>query len=192
MEAVQTATGRDWDDWFTELDAAGAAELSHKQIVAHLERQHPELTSWWRQSLTVGYERARGKRAVGQVADATFQIGVQRSVALDPTAAWELLTTRADLWLGEGADVTFAAGEPWSAAAARGEIRVVKPGDRLRLTWRPDGWAEPATLQLTLLPSGPAKTAIHASLEKLPDAAAREMARERSRAALERLVAAAA
>jgi hypothetical protein len=59
------------------------------------------------------------------------------------------------------------------------------------MTWQPEGWARPATLQLTLLESGPTKTAIHAQLEKLPDADAREATRERWRGALERLVMAA-
>jgi len=58
------------------------------------------------------------------------------------------------------------------------------------MTWQPDGWAAPATLQLTLLESGPGKTAIHVHLEKLPDAEARETMRERWREALERLAAA--
>jgi uncharacterized protein YndB with AHSA1/START domain len=77
------------------------------------------------------------------------------------------------------------------AGERSGEIRVVKPGDRLRMTWQPDGWAAPAALQLTLTESASGKTAIHASLARLPDAAAREAMRTRWRAALERIAAAA-
>jgi hypothetical protein len=32
-EALNTATGRGWDEWFTLLDAAGAADWPHPQIV---------------------------------------------------------------------------------------------------------------------------------------------------------------
>ena len=42
-----------------------------------------------------------------------------------------------------------------------------------------------------IVPTGSGKSAIHANLEKLPDAAAREAMRARLHAALERLVAAA-
>ena len=63
----------------------------------------------------------------------------------------------------------------------------MKPGDRLRMTWQPDGWQAPATLQLALSQSGSGKTAIHAHLEKLPDADTREAMRKRWREALERI-----
>jgi hypothetical protein len=59
------------------------------------------------------------------------------------------------------------------------------------MTWRPEGWAAPAKLQITLTETGSGKTAINADLEKLPDADAREAARARWRAALERVAAAA-
>ena len=192
-QTVCEATGRGWEEWLEALDAAGAADWGHREIVAHLEREHPEsASSWWRQSITVGYEQARGKRAVGETA-AGFQVGVQRSVVASAAEAWELIVSRPELWMGEGASVVFDQGEryevPPGAATpgTRGEVRVVKPGDRLRLTWQPEGWTRPATVQLTLTASGPGKTAIHAQLEKLPDAEAREAMREHWREALGRL-----
>lgn len=101
-ESVREATGRGWEEWLDALDAAGAADWKHKEIVAYLEREHPETgSSWWRQSITVGYEQARGKRAVGET-DAGFQVGVQRSVAVTATEAWVLITSPPELWLGEG------------------------------------------------------------------------------------------
>jgi uncharacterized protein YndB with AHSA1/START domain len=196
-DAVREATGRGWEEWLEALDAAGAAEWDHKEIVAYLKREHPETTGWWRQSITVGYEQARGKRAVGETASTGFQVGVQRSVAATTTEAWKLITSRPELWLGEGVSVAFDEGQQYEvppkdgAPGASGEIRVVKPGERLRMTWQLEGWSAPATLQLTLSASGSGKTAIHAHLEKLPDADAREAMREHWREALERIVAAA-
>ena len=67
----------------------------------------------------------------------------------------------------------------------------MKPGDRLRMTWQPQDWPAPATLQVTLSTSESGKTAITVHLEKLPDADAREAMRERWRGALERIAAAA-
>lgn len=188
--AVRTATGRDWKEWLEALDAAGAADWDHKGIVAYLEQAHPEVDSgWWRQSITVGYEQARGKREVGETADAGFQVGVQRSVAASPDELWSLLVSRPELWLGEGTvELVEGAGyEVFGEDAASGEIRVVKPGERLRLSWRPAGWAAPATVQLTLSASSSGKTALRAHLEKLPDAEAREEQRARWREALGRV-----
>jgi uncharacterized protein YndB with AHSA1/START domain len=187
-ESVREATGRGWEEWLETLDAAGALEWDHKEIVDYLKREHGETTTaWWRQSLTVGYEQARGKRVVGETAETGFQVGVQRSVAAGAQEAWELLTTRPDLWLGEGASLALVEGERYQVPGASGEVRVVKPGDRLRMTWQPEGWKSPATLQLTLSESGSGKTAITAHLEKLPDASARDAMRVRWRATLDRI-----
>ena len=197
-ESVREATGRGWREWLEALDAAGAADWGHQEIVAYLERAHPEVSSgWWRQSITVGYEQARGKRVVGQTADTGFQVGVQRSVVATVTQVWELITSRPELWLGEGVCVSFDQGEQYEvppghgALGASGEVRVIKPGDRLRMTWQPADWPAPATLQLTLSKSGSGKAAIHIHLEKLPDADTREAMRKYWREALERIATAA-
>ena len=186
--SVREATGRGWDDWAAELDGAGAANWEHKKIVAYLEKEHPEVGSWWRQSLTVGYEQARGRRVVGQTAAAGFQVGVQRSVPATAAEVWELIVSRPDLWLGEGASTVFEQGASYEVpGTSSGTVRVVKPGDRLRMTWQPQGWEAPATLQLTLSESPWAKTAVHVHLEKLPGPEAREAMRARWREALERI-----
>jgi len=188
-DSLREATGKDWDEWLETLDAAGAADWDHKEIVAYLKREHGDTTTgWWRQSLAVGYEQARGKRVVGETAAAGFEVGVRRSVAASEADVWELLTSRPELWLGES--VAFRKGERYSVPGASGEIRVVKPGDRLRLTWQPEGWAAPATLQFALSRSQSGKTTITAHLEKLPDARARDTMREHLREALDRIVAA--
>ena len=197
-ESLLEATGRDWDGWLDVLDAAGAADMDHKAIVAHLEREHPETSSgWWRQTITVGYEQARGKRVVGETAGTGFQVGVRRTIPLPLGEAWDLLVTRPELWLGDGVDVAFEQGEQYDApagygeAAVSGEIRVVKPSDRLRMTWHPDGWDAPATLQVTLQEPSAGKTALTAHMEKLPDGDAREAMRAHWRAVLDRVRAAA-
>ena len=191
-ESVREATGRGWDEWLEALDVAGAVDWKHKTIVAYLAREHAgETTSWWRQSITVAYEQARGKRAVGETADTGFQVGVQRTVEATPAEAWELIRTRPDIWLGAKTSLDLIEGERYQVPGASGEIRVVKPGDRLHMTWRPTGWAEPATLQLTLSESASGKTAIHAHLEKLPDADSREALRTHWRQVLGRIAQAA-
>lgn len=55
--SLRDETGRGWDEWLGLLDAAGAATWNHKETVKYLEREHPDVSSWWRQSITVGYEQ---------------------------------------------------------------------------------------------------------------------------------------
>ena len=191
-EAAREATGRSWEEWLAELDAAGAEEWDHRTIAAHLEREHPGVGSWWHQAIAVTFERARGKRAVGQDAKGDFSVGVQRSMPLSRREAWDLLTSRPDLWLGEGATLEIAKGARYEAPDASGEVRIVRPGDRLKVTWQPDGWAAPAGVQFTLLGRPTGKTAVHVHVDKLPDGEARDAMRSHWRAALERLGAAAA
>ncbi|GAA2840557.1 SRPBCC domain-containing protein [Crossiella cryophila] len=183
-DAVRTATGRDWTEWLSLLDAAGAADWDHKGIVAHLAAVYPQVSSWWQQSITVTYEQARGKRAVGQTATG-FQVGVQRSVSAGADVVWKVITERPELWLG--GPVRFEPGNRYEGGGVSGEIRVVKPVDRVRFTWQPADWDTPATVQVSLL--GERRTAVHAQVEKLPDADAREWAREQWRAALDRIAA---
>ena len=78
-EAVMRATGKSWAEWLALLDAAGGREMNHKQIVAHLQAHH-DVSSWWQQQLTVGYEQSRGLRAKHEMVDG-YQISRSRTVA---------------------------------------------------------------------------------------------------------------
>jgi hypothetical protein len=75
--ALKKATGKGRAQWFALLDKAGAKKMSHKQIVQWLYESHIK-KSWWAQMVAVEYEYARGKRVLGQTADAGFQIGLQK------------------------------------------------------------------------------------------------------------------
>ncbi|HEY4107295.1 MAG TPA: hypothetical protein VGM44_25530 [Polyangiaceae bacterium] len=79
-DAVARRTGKSWAEWFALLDAAGAAELDHKGIVAVLAQRHG-VGPWWQQMVTVAYEQARGKREK-QEADEGFQVGVSKILEL--------------------------------------------------------------------------------------------------------------
>lgn len=190
QEAVAGATGRTWDAWFRALDDAGAIDMDHKAIVAWLRDEAGLESGWWRQSVTVEYEKARGKRAaVGETADAGFQVGAQRTIRVAPERAWELVTTRPgrDAWLGRSDDFVLGEGDAYTTdEGVTGEVRVVRPGTRLRLTWHPSGWDRPSTVQVTLTPKGDRCT-IGLHHERLPDLDARQSMRDRWRAALDRL-----
>ncbi|HTA93203.1 MAG TPA: hypothetical protein VK745_26675 [Polyangiaceae bacterium] len=79
-DAVARRTGKSWAQWFALLDAAGAADLDHKGIVAVLAQRHG-VGPWWQQMVTVAYEQARGKREK-QETDDGYQVDVSKILEL--------------------------------------------------------------------------------------------------------------
>ena len=62
------------------LDGWGAASRSHTEIARWLREQHG-VAGWYSQSITVGYERARGLRAPGQRPDG-FAVSATKTIAV--------------------------------------------------------------------------------------------------------------
>ncbi|MFN2484165.1 MAG: DUF4287 domain-containing protein [Candidatus Limnocylindria bacterium] len=92
-EAIRSATGRGWTDWFGLLDEWGGTERRHPEI-AHWLREEHGVDGWWAQSVTVGYERARGLRAKGQMATG-FTITVNRTINASADRAFAAFTDAA-------------------------------------------------------------------------------------------------
>jgi uncharacterized protein YndB with AHSA1/START domain len=186
--AVREATGWGWEEWFALLDEKGAKELEHKEIVKLL-RAEGQKNAWWNQMITVEYERSRGMRKVGETAEAGFEIGVRRTYEVAPKRAWDVITRPSGLhaWLGDVERLMFEKGQTYETAdGAMGEVRSVRPGERLRLTWRPLGWDEASMIQVTVIPlAGKSTVAFHQ--ENLPSEKERERARKRWSAALDAL-----
>lgn len=76
---VEAATGKRLEEWFALLDAAGAPEMTHRDIARLLRDEHG-VPPWWSQNVTVEYERARGRRVVGQDHAGVFYAGVSKTV----------------------------------------------------------------------------------------------------------------
>jgi uncharacterized protein YndB with AHSA1/START domain len=76
--AVRKNTGKGWREWLSILDRSGARERKHGDIVRHLLEEHG-VPGWWAQSITVGYERARGMRAKYQRATG-FTVSVSKTL----------------------------------------------------------------------------------------------------------------
>ncbi|GAB3057481.1 hypothetical protein GCM10027079_24060 [Sediminivirga luteola] len=77
----QEATGRSWEEWRAYLDSVGARDLDHAAIAKRIVQDHPEVSGWWAQGLTVSYERIIGRRLPGQRTDGTFTVSASRVVA---------------------------------------------------------------------------------------------------------------
>ncbi len=114
--------------------------------------------------------------SVGKTNDQGWEIGVRRTFAVSVDQAWEALMTQPglEIWFGNDPDVRFEKDAQFSTLdGTTGCIVSVKDGELLRLRWQPQGWTEPSTLQLRLIPAD-GKTTISIHHERLVDAAQRE------------------
>jgi len=176
--AVQRATGKSWDEWFALLDAWQGKTHNHTEIARHVHQTYG-IDGWWAQSVTVGYERARGMRALHERPDGfsmnaskTFAVPVERlfaafsehderqrwleAVELRPRTSQPHKSARFDVLPGETRlAVTFVAKGPQKAAAQLQQDRLTGAEDVAR--WNALWKEELARLQEFLgeEPSGP-------------------------------------
>lgn len=78
-QSVHKATGKVWDEWFSELERIKAHELTHKDMAAMLVDKY-DVSAWWAQSITVEYERFIGRREVGQSCEGDYQAGASKTL----------------------------------------------------------------------------------------------------------------
>lgn len=131
-------------------------------------------------------------RPVGLTQDVGWEVGASKTVPLSLEAAWDLMVSPdgVAIWLGEGVRLPLEKGARYETAdGTTGEIRSVRPRDRVRLTWRPVDREQEATLQFALTET-PTGCAIGFHAEHLTSAEDREIVREQLRDVLERLASA--
>jgi hypothetical protein len=75
---LKEKTGCNWERWVWTLDALGAAAMPHRDIAALVNTKY-KIDGWWAQTVTVGYERIKGLRAIGQRRDGTFEASKSRT-----------------------------------------------------------------------------------------------------------------
>lgn len=155
IEAIERATGRNWDEWLRSLEAAGAKDLDHKDLATRVEAElagKVDNPGWWAQSLTVAYEQHVGRRVPGQAQDGTFQTSVSKSTAL---AMEELM----DSW------TAFAASDEEVLSLVSGVPRV--SGTDKRMNWRVKG-EDGSGVQVTSEPKKTGAASLIVTLTGLP------------------------
>ncbi|MGH9721076.1 MAG: DUF4287 domain-containing protein [Bryobacteraceae bacterium] len=157
-EAVRRATGRDRDEWFSLLDAWGAAGREHREIAAWIMSEHG-VGNWWAQTLTVDYEHARGMRPPGGSRDGTFAVGVSKTVAVPLKRLFEAFL-----------DPQFR--KRWLPGVQMRE-RTSQPGRSARFDWQ--GGASRLIVGFT--GRGKARSQVALQHERLQDAQAAEEAK---------------
>jgi hypothetical protein len=148
---LKEKTGCTWERWVKALDRSKAYAWSHRDIAKHVQEKY-QVSSWWAQTVTVGYERIKGLRAVGQRRDGSFEANKSRIFPV-PLAhlyrAFEDPEFRAQ-WL-PGVDLT---------------VRTATREKSMRITW-PDR----TSLEVGFMAKGSGKSQVALQHTKLPEKA---------------------
>ena len=126
-ESIVRRTGRGWEAWFDLLDDAGAVEWPHAEIARWLAEEQG-VAGWDAQSVTVSYERARDRRAVGQRPEG-FSVTASRTVAVPVDRLYDAFVDASlrERWLQDGDLRERTATKPKSARFdwGDGDTRVI-------------------------------------------------------------------
>jgi uncharacterized protein YndB with AHSA1/START domain len=165
---LRANTGKGWREWFRILDSWGAKERKHGETATYL-REERGVDGWWAQSITVGYERARGLRAKHQTLSGSFQVSTSKTL---PVGVGRVFKAFADApqrnrWLERG---TL-------------RVRTSMKNRSVRFDFR-DGTSR---VVAAFDPKGRTKTSVTIQHEKLPDAAAVDEMRAMWKESLNRL-----
>lgn len=156
-EKLIEATGKGWTSWIAILDAWGARERSHPDTVRYLTSEH-DVPGWWRQTITVGYQRARGMRRKHEQKNG-FSVYASRTIAVPVEMLFRAFVdddVRAR-WLDDG---TMTG-------------RTAQPTRVARFDWE----GGPTRVTVTFDAKGPGKATAHVTHERLPDPDAGEAAK---------------
>lgn len=157
-------TGRNWEAWLSILDRWKARDRKHGETVDFLIAEHA-VPHWWAQTITGGFERARGMRLKHQQPDgftiyATRTVGVPIGVLFDAFAS----EPSRRQWLTDGSM----------------SLRTSQPGRVARFDWG----GGPTRVSVTFEDKGPAKSTAAVAHERLADPVEAETAKASWRARL--------
>jgi hypothetical protein len=150
--SVKAKTGCGWERWVKALDRVAAHTWPHRRIAEYVHEKY-KVSGWWAQTVTVGYERIKGLRAIGQRRDGRFEATKSKVFGVPLGGLYRAFTdarTRAK-WL------------PGVALTIRTRTRE----KYMRITW-PDQ----TSVQVGFSGKGVAKSQVQIQHEKLPDRAA--------------------
>lgn len=146
---VKERTGRDWAAWIKFLDARDAATKPHREIAELVASVGT--SDWWSQTVTVGYERIRGLRDIGQRRGGGYEINKSRTFRVPVSELYGAFANarRRKGWLPD-----------------KVAVRSPRPNKALRFEMG-DG----TTAVIWFLPKGAGKSAAGVQHVKLPDRA---------------------
>ena len=146
---IKERTGCNWERWVKALDRAKAETWPHREIAKYVMEKY-KIPGWWAQTVTVGYERIKGLRAVGQRRDGSFEANKSKTFPVPLERLYDAfhnVRTRAQ-WLP---GVKFT-------------VRTATSGKSMRITW-----TDKTSLEIGFLRKGANKSQVALQHGKLPD-----------------------
>jgi hypothetical protein len=146
---LKEKTGCTWERWVKALDNHKAYTWPHREIAKYVIEKY-KIPGWWAQTVTVGYERIKGLRAVGQRRDGSFEANKSKTIAVPLGRLYDAFSNsrmRAR-WL-PNVDLT---------------VRTATRGKSMRITW-PDK----TSVVVGFERKGPAKSLVALTHSKLGD-----------------------
>lgn len=153
---IRQRTGRGWEQWFDLLDAWGAESMGHTELVGRVG-ELVGVVGWDAEAVAMSFERARGKRAVGE------RIGGDRFVA-----------TASKTMAASAEQVFLAFVDPWQRAGWLPDVELSERTVSKPKTARFDVGDGTSRLLVTVDAKGPAKSTVVVEHSKLADAGERE------------------
>jgi hypothetical protein len=150
-EALHGATGRSYQDWFRLLDEADMAARKHGEIAGALTDEHG-VDSWWAQTITVAYERARGLRPPHGGRDGLFSVSASKTIDVPVARLFEAFMDESlrGRWLPN----------------AELRERTAQPGRSARFDWG-DGQTR---VNVGFYPKGDTRSQVAVAHERIADA----------------------
>jgi hypothetical protein len=147
--AIAARTGRRWKQWVVALDDAGAHAWPHRAIARYVHDTF-QVPDWWTQMVTVGYERIKGLRAIGQRRDGGYEASKSKVFAVPVSRLYRAFHAppMRRRWLG----------------AVKLTVRSAATDKSMRVSW-PDGTA----VDLYFVAKGVAKSQVAVQHRKLAD-----------------------
>lgn len=144
---IQKKTGCTWEKWVWALDAAGAAEMSHRAI-AEIVHGTYKVPDWWTQAVTVGYERIKGLREIGQRRSGEYEASRSRTLPVPMARLYQAFASARirKRWLPD----------------VKVTVRKATPERSIRMTWE-DG----TSVEVWFVKKGEAKSTAQVTHRKL-------------------------
>ncbi len=149
---VRAKTGRGWAEWVEVLDRHDATTMKHRDVAQLLSDTYGT-PGWWTQTITVGYERIKGKRAIGQRMDGSYEASTSRTFDVPVTRLF-------DAWAKPAGRNAWLDGEPLT-------LRTSSRPKSLRLKH-----ADGTTIVVGFTPKGRSKSSVAVQHGGLPSRAA--------------------
>jgi len=146
--AVKAATGCTWKRWVDALDYVNAHTWPHRKIAEYVNEKF-KLQGWWSQTVTVGYERIRGLREIGQRRGGSYEATKSRTFPVPVSRLF----------------AAFAEARPRSRwlPGVKLTVRKATPHRSVRITW-----ADETSVEVWLTAKGQGRSSAQVQHRKLP------------------------